>query len=78
MKRTPHNGSHVYEVAVYNKDVRALVKENQSHDYFEDHWADLQVRDVIAENESEAMGVAEERFPPGDGFVIERICCSEG
>ena len=30
MERTPHNGDHVFEVSIFNKDVRSLVKENMS------------------------------------------------
>ncbi len=78
MQRTPHNGDRVFEVAVYNREVRALVKENRSHDFYEDHWADTQVRDVLADSEREAQSLAEERFPADDGFVIERVsCCAD-
>ena len=46
MIHQPNFGNTVYEVAIYNKDVRALVKENQSHSFYEDHWADEQHQDV--------------------------------
>lgn len=73
MIQQPILGSTVYEVAIYNKDVRALVKENQSHSFFDDHWADEQVRDVTARDELEARELMAARFPPSDGFVITDI-----
>ena len=48
MLHLPDNGRHIYEVSIYNKEVRALVKENQSHSYFDDFWADIRIQDVIA------------------------------
>ena len=65
--------SQVYLVKFYNKVVRALVKENQSHSFFEDHWADLHTQDVVAADEAEARTKIAKRFPPEDGFVIETV-----
>lgn len=62
-----------YLVKFYNKAVRALVKENQSHSFYEDHWADVHTQDVIAANEDEARRKIAKRFPPEDGFVIEAV-----
>ena len=73
MLHKPCDGEQVYEVSLYNKDVRSLVKENQSHDLFEDHWADSQKHDVVACDETEARRMVAERFKPDDGFVIEGI-----
>ena len=67
----------VFEVSIYNKEVRSLVKENQSHAYFDDQWADVQVCDVLAADEAEAMTVIQERYPPDDGFVVEDIVSSD-
>ena len=55
----------------------SLVKENRSHIYFDDYWADTQVRDVIAKNETEARRLVTEQFPPDDGFVIESVSLSQ-
>ncbi len=65
--------SQVYLVKLYNKVVRALVKENQSHSLFEDHWADVHTHDVVAATEDEARRKIAQRFPPDDGFVIEQV-----
>ena len=73
MLHKPCDGEQVYEVSLYNKDVRSLVKENQRHDVYEDHWADSQKHDVIACDESEARRMVAERFKPDDGFVIEGV-----
>jgi len=67
------NVGQVFLVKFYNKIVRALVKENQSHSFFEDHWADIHTQDVIATSEAEARSKIAKRFPPEDGFVIEDV-----
>lgn len=60
-------------VSFYNKQVRALVKDNRSHDFYEDHWGDIHVQDVMAQSESEARSILQRRFSPQDGFVIDHI-----
>lgn len=74
MLQAPCNGHKVFEIAVYNQEVRSLVKENQSHSYFDDHWADRHLQDILAKNETEAREMIENRFPAGDGFVVEYVC----
>lgn len=73
MKRTPNNAERFYAVCIYNKEVRSLVKENQSHAFFDDHWADEQVREVLADSADAARHLASVRFPPDDGFVITSV-----
>jgi hypothetical protein len=63
----------VFEVSIYNKDVRSQVRENGGHHHFDDHWADVRVRDVVARDEDEARRLIAERFPPDDGFVITDV-----
>ena len=67
------SSSQVFLVKFYNKAVRALVKENRSHSFFEDHWADVHTQDVVASTEAEARSKIAKRFPPEDGFVIETV-----
>jgi len=74
MLHMPSSGYKIYEVSVYNKDVRALVRRHRRHCYFDDRWADVQVRDVVARDESEARTLIGERFPPEDGFVVKQVC----
>ena len=57
--------------------MRSLVKENQSHHFFDDQWADIQIRDVVAHDEVEARKLIAERFPPDDGFVIGEVTLTE-
>ena len=63
----------VFEVAVYNRDVRRAVKENRSHSLYGDHWADVQHHDVAARSEAEAREMIAGRFPPAEGFVVEEM-----
>ena len=53
--------------------MRALVKENQSHSLFDDHWADVHLQNVEARDEDEARHTVGERYPSEDGFVIEDL-----
>lgn len=62
-----------YLVTVYNKAVRALLKENRSHAFFSDLWADAHTQNVSAPSEADAHREAARRYPPEQGFVIERI-----
>ena len=62
MLQDPMDGERVFEVSIYNKLVRSLVKENQSHDVFDDHWADLRIQNLIARDEYEARRMICERF----------------
>ncbi|MEK9722513.1 MAG: hypothetical protein VW405_03370 [Rhodospirillaceae bacterium] len=73
MLHKPSDGEQIYEVSLYNRIVRALVKQNRSHALFDDHWADSQRHDVVACDESEARRMVSERFKADDGFVIEGV-----
>jgi len=63
----------VFAVSIYNKDVRSQVRDNRSHLCFDEQWANVRVRDVVARDESEARRLIAERFPPDDGFVITAV-----
>lgn len=69
----PRPTNTIFLFTIYNKDVRALVKENKSHSFFEDHWADDRVQDVEARDEAEALSFIRDRFPPEDGFIIAAV-----
>ena len=67
------NGRNSYEVRIYNRDVRAAVKDNESHLLFGDHWADSQVQGVSARTEKEAWDLISRRYPPEQGFVVQHL-----
>ena len=71
MLQMPDSGNQVFEVRIYNKRVRAMVKENQHHHFFDDQWADVHVRNVTAYDEAEAISIISKRFLKEDGFVFE-------
>ncbi|MEO5335551.1 MAG: hypothetical protein H7841_01470 [Magnetospirillum sp. WYHS-4] len=73
MLSTPNEDTAVFEVAVYNREVRALVKENRSHNLFGDNWADLHVQGIAARNEAEARALVLQRYRPEEGFVIAEV-----
>ena len=62
-----------FEVALFNEEVRVLVKQGESHEGFEDSWADTHYVEVNAPNEEMARGRIEKQYPAHRGFVIEQI-----
>ena len=73
MINLPKEGRKIYEAVIYNKVVRALVKGNESHDYFNDRWADSHAYDVSARDKNEAREIVSRHYPPEDGFVIQDL-----
>lgn len=73
MLNLPNDGHKIYEVALYNEQVRELVQKKRQHIYFSKQWAKLQMRDVVARDEAEARALIAERFPEEDGFIVEEI-----
>lgn len=67
------SSKHVFKVCVYNQEVRDLVNDNEHHVCFQDDWAEGHVHDVVASDAEEARRVVENRFPPDDGFVVDRV-----
>ena len=68
-----NKGMHAFEVRLYNREVRAAVKDNESHFLFGDQWADCQVQDVAARSENEARALISRRYPPEQGFVVQEL-----
>ncbi|MDA8230470.1 MAG: hypothetical protein M0006_03940 [Magnetospirillum sp.] len=69
----PRPGYQNYEVRLFNRDVRALIKENQQHSLFSEAWADDRVTVVEARDAGEARAIASRRYPPEKGFVISGV-----
>ena len=76
MLNLPNNGYKIYEVQLYNEQVREMAQRRKRHCFLDRLWATPQVRDVVARDEAEAWALIAERFPPEDGFVVERISTS--
>jgi hypothetical protein len=47
--------------------------QNRRHNHVDDRWAKPQTRAVVARDEAEARRLIAERFPPAEGFVIQRM-----
>jgi hypothetical protein len=69
----PRQGYRNYEVKLYNRDVRALVKENRQHRLLADTWADDHVTVFEARDDAEARDLASRHYPPEHGFVISGV-----
>jgi hypothetical protein len=69
---TDHNAT-VYQVRLHNQAVRECVKENRSHEIFDDRWADVQVHEVVAKDKSKALAMIEKSYPSCDGFVVDHV-----
>ena len=47
----------VFQVELHNQAVRECVKENRSHEIFDDRWADVQTHEVAAKDEYKALAM---------------------
>jgi len=64
---------HLFEVSLYNQNVRALGKDNKSYNLFDDYWADRQIYGIVASDAQEARVIAKQRYPRNEGFVIKSV-----
>ncbi|TNE60927.1 MAG: hypothetical protein EP335_18000 [Alphaproteobacteria bacterium] len=64
----------VFEVVVHNREVRACLKNNREHPYFNDRWADGQHSLVAAADEIALARILKTMYPWAQGFVIDSIC----
>lgn len=62
-----------FEVAVYNKAVRAKLEAGEHHRELNDDWADIHYVEFKAADTAEARRKAEIKFPVDQGFVIEAV-----
>ena len=67
------NAHEAYEVGIYNRSVRTLVKQNRSHALFDDKWADVQIQEIRAATAEDARTAMTRIFPTEDGFVIDHV-----
>lgn len=73
MLNLPNDGYRIFQVSLYNEEVRLLAERKKRHCFFDRGWATEQVRDVVARSEAEARALIQERFPPEDGFVVQKV-----
>jgi hypothetical protein len=62
-----------FEVAVYNAEVRRLVRAGDRHRQLSDDWADTHYIEIMARDEAHARSKIESRYPADKGFVIEQV-----
>ena len=62
-----------FEVVLYNEQVRAKVREGDSHRRFNDEWADSHYIEFKADSEDAALAKCRQKYPEAEGFVIEGV-----
>ena len=62
-----------FEVAVYNSEVRRLVKEGKRHRDLKDEWADTHYIEIQADDMQSARAKIANRYPENRGYVIEHV-----
>ena len=68
----------LFEITIYNKEVREKVEAGEHHSLFNDTWADFQYFVIGGNNEDQARARVEEMHPNDKGFVIDDISMVEG
>ena len=63
----------IFEVGVYNREVRQLVEIGASHPMYNDSWADLSWIEIRADDLESAKRRARVKFPEAQGFVVVDI-----
>lgn len=63
----------VYEVAVFNQQVRDKVRDGERHRELSDDWADMHYITFRALDINGARSKAEAKYPTAKGYVIEDI-----
>ncbi|MCH7937140.1 MAG: hypothetical protein IH994_08640 [Proteobacteria bacterium] len=66
-----------YEVTIYNAEVRKKVEAGEHHVRWGDDWADFRYIEVYADNEDQARTQIEDRYPSGQGFIIDSVVKDE-
>ena len=62
-----------FEVAVFNKEVRRLMKEGRKHRDLKDDWADMHYIDISADDVAAARTKISQKYPEAQGFVIDNV-----
>ena len=67
----------VFEVVIYNKEVRERVEAGKRHPNLDASWADAHHQEFKADTAEEARQKAERRFPESQGYVIVEVIDTE-
>ena len=62
-----------FEVALYNKEVRLLVRQGDKHDRLRDDWADVHYIEIRGRDENDVRRKIEARYPEEEGFIVEQV-----
>ena len=68
----------LFEITIYNIEVRQKVEAGEHHKRFSDSWADFQYFEIGANNEDQARALVEKMHPSNQGFLIDDIRMIEG
>ncbi len=68
----------MFEITIYNKEVREKVEAGEHDSRFSDSWADFQYINIEAANEDQARARVEEIHPSVQGFIIDDIRKTSG
>lgn len=63
----------LFEVTIYNKEVREKVESGEHDNRFPDSWADFQYIEIDAANEEQCRARVEVMHPAVKGFVIDDV-----
>ena len=63
----------LFEITIYNKEVREKVEAGEHDSRFRDYWADFQYIKNGAADEEEARALIEDMHPSVQGFVIDDV-----
>ncbi len=63
----------LFEITIYNKEVREKVEAGEHHEGVRDYWADFQYIKIGAADEEEVRAMIETMHPSVQGFVIDDV-----
>ena len=63
----------MFDITIYNQEVREKVEAGEHHRRFPDTWADFQYIEIEAPNEEQARAQIEVMHPNVQGFIIDDI-----
>jgi inner membrane protein involved in colicin E2 resistance len=68
-----HRNTNIYEVVIYNTEVRRYVEFDEKHPRYDDGWADSRYIELPALNIRSAIRKIRSKYPRSRGFKITAI-----